>query len=144
MKSIYLVVCFLFTAHFFNAQDTLRMQYTHGYSQYFVLKENNGFELFFHHCTGTTYGKGNVKKGLFKWVFIFDEHPSQESDVVIDSSFSSNSIEITGWITYFDCKKMVLQKRKNAFFERDVRFEENEEKPWKKTKVRFRNWYKFG
>lgn len=185
------------------------MQYTFGYSQYFVLHENDQFELYFHHCTGTTYGKGRVKKGLFKWVFTFDEHPCQESHVVVDSSFLSDSIKInlfefpdssqyepmffriekeklhffqgltypkshitsesisicvdgdlfkvkntsklssvdiylfTGWLTYFDCKKMVLHKRKNAFFERDVRFDENEEMPWKKTKVRFRNWYRF-
>jgi hypothetical protein len=204
-----LVVVFIFLTKLTFAQDTLRMQYTFGYSQYFVLKENNGFELFFNHCTGRTYGKGKVKKGLFKWVFTFDAHPCQESHVVIDSITPSDSIKInlfefpdstiyepmffgvdkeklayfqgltypkskftsesvsiyvdgdlfklknisrantvniylfSGWLTYFDCKEMVLHKRKKRFFEHDFTFEENEEKPWKKTKKRFKNWYKF-
>lgn len=203
-----LVVVFIFLTKLTFAQDTLRMQYTFGYSQYFVLKENNCFELFFHHCTGTTYGKGKVKKGLFKWIFKFDDHPCQESHVVIDSSLTSDSIKInlfefpdssvyepmlfriekdkvsyfqgfsfpkskiatdslliyvddnyqfklksiaranmvdiymfTGWLTYFDCKEMVLHKRKKKFFERDFTYDVNQEEPWKKTKKRYKNWY---
>lgn len=89
-----LLIAFIFLTKLSFAQDTLRMQYTHGYSKYFVLNESNDFELFFHHCTGTTYGKGKVRKGLFKWVFKFDEHPCQESLVVIDSSLTSDSIKI--------------------------------------------------
>jgi hypothetical protein len=205
-----LLIAFIFLTKLSFAQDTLRMQYTHGYSKYFVLNENNDFELFFNHCTGRTYGKGKVKKGLFKWVFTFETHPCQESRVVIDSIIPSDSIKInlfefpdstiyepmfflvnrnkltyfqgfrypkskitsdslliylddnyqfklknvsllssvdiylfTGWLTYFDCEKMVLHKRNKAFFERDVNYEEKKEEPWKKTKKRFKNWYKF-
>lgn len=191
------------------SQDTLRQQNTFGYSKYFVIHEKNQFELFFHHCTGTTYGKGEVKKGLVRWKFIFDEHPIQESFVVKDTSKISDSIVIklfefpdttvyepmffgvnkekltyfqgitfpkskfntdslsiyvdedlfivkdasrlssvdiylfTGWLTYFDCEKMILHKRNKVFFERSFTFEENEEKPWKKTKRRIKEYYEF-
>jgi len=41
-------------------------------SQRFIIDENGRFTFRYRDCTGVSLGKGIVKKGIFKWKFVFD------------------------------------------------------------------------
>jgi hypothetical protein len=42
------------------------------YSKYYVLNDDGSFEYRFHHCTGTSIGKGKYKKAFGRIVFNFN------------------------------------------------------------------------
>lgn len=75
------------------AQDTLKEQNSVMYSKYYVLHENNRFEYFFHHCTGVTYGQGNITKGLFRWKFEFDSLRAPSSIYSCSNGLLTDSVK---------------------------------------------------
>lgn len=74
------------------SQDTLRDQFTPMYSEYYVLHGENSFEYYFNHCTGTHYGKGYIRKNLFRWKFIFDSIQAPVSTYVCSSQTPSDKV----------------------------------------------------
>lgn len=92
MKSSFLFLFFLFPSWFLNAQDTLKEQNSAMYSKFYVINEDNTFEFYFHHCTGLTYGRGNIKRGLKRWKFEYDSLEIQASFSVCTSSLEDDSI----------------------------------------------------
>lgn len=92
MKSSFLFLFFLFPCWFLSAQDTLKEQNSVMYSKFYVINEDNTFELYFHHCTGLTYGRGNIKRGLKRWKFEYDSLEIQAPFSKCTSSFEDDSI----------------------------------------------------
>lgn len=77
-----------------QAQDTLREQGAYGYSRYYVLHPENRFEYYFHHCTGTNYGKGTIEKRSSSWTFHFDSIPRIPSTYSFYTGTKRDSLEI--------------------------------------------------
>lgn len=91
----FLLVLTLFYLNSVHAQDTLKEVFTPMYSRYYVLYGNNQFEYYFHHCTGTDYGKGTVKKGWFSWKFHFDSITPPTIQYACISGKKSDSLKIS-------------------------------------------------
>jgi len=94
MKTNILFLFPLLFSSFLTAQDTLKEQNSVMYSKYYVIKRDNSFELFFHHCTGLTYGRGKVKKGIRCWKFEYDSLNLQVPHSVCEETASTLSDSI--------------------------------------------------
>lgn len=75
-------------------QDTLWEQGAMGYSRYYVVHPENRFEYYFHHCTGTNYGKGSIEKGLTEWKFHYDSIPTIPHSYSFSKGNKTDSLEI--------------------------------------------------
>ena len=83
------------------------------YSTYYVIHDDNTFELYFNHCTGLTYGRGEIKRGLNHWKFEYDSLEIRAPYSVCTSSSSSDSIsvEIRSLADQQKFKLNILQKK---------------------------------
>lgn len=78
-------------AHF--AQDTLVEQNTVMYSCYYVLHEDNRFELHTVDCGGLAYGQGHIEKSPKEWVFVYHELPELHTTYSCSNARQSDSVE---------------------------------------------------
>jgi hypothetical protein len=129
MKSNFLFIFFLCSSWFLSAQDTLKEQNSAMYSRYYIINDDNTFEFYFHHCTGQTYGRGTLKRGLKFWKFEFDSLEIQAPFSVCTSSVADDSIRfvIKSIVDQNELMPFLIDINNKAYgFERKIKISKDE------------------